>query len=53
MDGLRRFSEVANHSGDLEKYSEAINVVKPKLNKDMFPYAEAREMGGRIDPWKR
>ena len=47
MRELRRFSEVANHSGDLEKYSEAINVVKPKLNKDI------REMGGRVDPGKR
>ena len=46
MDELKRFIEVANHSGDLEKYSEAIN-------KDMFPCAEAREMGGRVDPCKR
>ena len=43
---LRRVIEVDNHEapkiGDLEKNAEAIKVVRPKINHDIFPHAAVR-----------
>ena len=44
---LRRFLEVDNHEtvkiGDLEKNLEAIKVVRPKFNQEIFPSAIIKE----------
>ena len=48
MDALRKFIEVDNHEaekiGDLEKNSEAIKVVGPNFDREMFPDAAVREV---------
>ena len=57
MDDLRRFIMVDNHEevniDDLEKFSVALHVVGPDLNKEDFPGAAVDEEVGGTDTSRR